>query len=223
MTPVTLLKKPSAGRRPKSIDADSNTRTAILTAARSVFAQKGFEGTTIREVARAARVNNAMIYYFFKDKSDLYRSVIAYSFTALASIWENGIFRSSAPVRRKIETFIDGYIRFHRKNEDLRRIMAMEFAGSWENVCWICEEYFSESYSPLAELFREGVRTGELRKLDPGMALTSLIGIIVHNFIMQPYAEQVQGKKVPLSPKKFGAFVTSLFFEGAGNTKKKRD
>ncbi len=222
MTPVALIKKAHAGRRPKSLDADSNTRTAILTAARSVFAQKGFEGTTIREVAKAARVNNAMIYYFFKDKSNLYRSVIADSFTALAAIWKNDIFRSSGSVRKKIETFIDGYIRFHQKNEDLRRIMAMEFAGSWENVCWICEEYFSESYSPLAELIREGIRTGELKQLDPGMALTSLIGIIVHNFIMLPYAEHVQGKKVSLSPKKFGVFVNSLFFEGAGNTKRKQ-
>ena len=218
MTPIALLKKAHAGRRPKSLDTDNNTRTAILTAARSVFAQKGFEGTTIREVAKAARVNNAMIYYFFKDKSDLYRSVIAYSFTAFAAIWKNDIFRSSEPVRKKIETFIDAYIRFHQKNEDLRRIMAMEFAGSWENVCWICEEYFAECFSPLTELFREGIRTGELKQLDPGMALTSLMGIVVHNFIMLPYAEQIQKKKMTLSQKKFGAFVKSLFFEGMGNT-----
>lgn len=222
MSAASLPKRSHAGRRPKSRKAESDTRTAILTAARGVFAQKGFEGTSIREVATAARVNNAMIYYFFKDKSDLYRSVIAYSFDALSAIWEDDIFRSPVPVRKKIETFIDGYIRFHQKNEDLRRIMAKEFAGTRENVCWICEEYFSGSFSPLGNLFREGIRSGELKQFDPGMALPSLVGIIVHNFIMLPFTEQMQGKKVNLSPRKFGAFVTSLFFEGMGAEKRAR-
>ena len=220
MTTIPVLKRAHAGRRPKSLHVESDTRTAILMAARSVFAQKGFEGTTIREVATSARVNNAMIYYFFKDKSDLYRSVITHSFHALSEIWNDEIFGSQAPVRRKIETYIEGYIRFHQKNEDLRRIMAKEFAGSQENVCWICDQFLTESFRPLIELFREGMRRGELRQLDPGAAMTSLLGMIVHNFVMQPFLEHVRGKKVDLSPRKFGSFVTSLFFEGMGTVNK---
>ncbi len=206
----------TAGRRPKSRQATGDTRAAILKAARRVFAQRGLDGASIRDVAEAAKVNTAMIYYYFKDKEDLYRAVLADSFSALTTIWDDEIFKSSAPVREKIRKYIDGYIRFHQANEDLRRIMAMEFAASGGNITWVCEKYFAENFARLTRIFREGMRKGELKKFDPSLAVASLIGVIIHNFIMQPIAKHVHGKSVNLSPGKFGAFVADLFFDGLG-------
>jgi TetR/AcrR family transcriptional regulator len=208
--------KPLAGRRPKTGRPDGDTRAAILAAARSVFAQHGLNGTSMREVAKAARVNNAMIYYHFKDKDDLYRSVLRDSFSAITDVWNDPVFTSKTTVRRKIERYVDGFIRFEQGNEDLRRIMAMEFAASAGNITCMCEQYFDDSYVRLVKLFREGMRKGELKKFDPSIAVASLMGIISHNFILLPMAEHVQGKTVNLSPKKFGAFVSDLFFDGLG-------
>lgn len=206
--------KHTPGRRPKAGRTDGDTRAAILAAARRVFAERGLDGTSVREVAEAARVNNAMIYYHFKDKDDLYRSVLADSFSVLKAVWDNEIFKSAAPVRQKIQRYIEGAIRFHQNNDDLRRLMAMDFAASGSNSAWICEKYFADNYARLTEIFKEGIRTGELKKFDPSHAVASLIGVIIHNFILQPMAEHVRGKSVNLSPKKFGAFVTELFFSG---------
>ncbi len=211
--------KKTPGRRPKTGRAEGDTRGAILEAARCVFAERGLDGTSVREVAEAAKVNNAMIYYHFKDKDDLYRSVLADSFSALKAIWENEIFKSSAPVRLKIQRYVEGAIQFHQNNEDLRRIMAMEFAASGSNSTWICEKHFSENYARLTELFKEGMRKGELKKFDPSLAAASLIGVIIHNFILQPMAEYVHGKSVNLSSRRFGAFVTELFFSGLASQK----
>jgi AcrR family transcriptional regulator len=99
------IKKVAAGRRPKAARQDMGTRMAILKAARAVFARRGFEGASTREVAEAAGVNNAMIYYHFKDKQDLYRSVLADSFAAFDRVWEHRIFRSDASVRAKIQIY----------------------------------------------------------------------------------------------------------------------
>src|SRR5512147_1850245 len=125
--------KRMAGRRPKTGRTEGDTRGAILAAARCVFARNGVDGTSVREVAEAAKVNNAMIYYHFKDKDDLYRSVLADSFSVLKAVWDNEIFRSAAPVRQKIQRYIEGAIRFHQNNDDLRRLMAMDFAASGSN------------------------------------------------------------------------------------------
>ncbi len=214
MKQETKSHKRTAGRRPRAGQPDGDTRAAILAAARTIFARHGLDGTSVRQVSEAANVNNAMIYYHFKDKEDLYRSVLSDSFSALTALWEDPIFKSAAPVRKKIEKYVESFIRFQQINENLRRIMAMEFAGSGGNITWICEKYFADNYARLTRIFKEGMRNGELKKFEPALAVSSLVGVIIHNFILQPMAEYVHGKKVNLSPKKFGAFVTELFFNG---------
>lgn len=202
------------GRRPKHRLLNGDTRAGILKAAKRVFAQRGLDGASIRDVAEAANVNTAMIYYYFRDKRDLYRAVLEDSFSAMTEIWNDEIFRSSAPVREKIRRYIDGYIRFHQANDDLRRIMAMEFASSGVNIKWISERFFADNFRKLVRILRDGMKKGELKKFDPVMAVSSLIGIIVHNFIMQPVTEHIRGRRVELSSKKLGAFVTTLFLDG---------
>ncbi len=214
--------KHTVGRRPKPSKPGKSTRIAILDAARRVFAQKGLDGTSVREVAGAARVNNAMIYYHFKDKDDLYRSVLSDSFSAMTDIWSDPIFTSKTSVRHKIERYVESFIRFQKGNEELRRIMAMEFAASGGNITWICEKYFADNFARLSRIFREGIRTGELTKINPPVAVASLIGVVVHNFIMQPMAAHIHGRAVDLSPKKFGSFVTELFFNGLSSKAGKR-
>jgi AcrR family transcriptional regulator len=59
---------PRRGRRPGAPD----TRAAILDAARSAFAEKGFGGTTIRGVAAEAGVDAALVHHYFGTKDDLF-------------------------------------------------------------------------------------------------------------------------------------------------------
>jgi len=191
-----------------------DTREALLAAARRVFANRGFEGTSIREIAEAAKVNKAMIYYHFKDKVDLYRAVLSSSFTELQKIWEDDIFESSASAREKLQTYIEGFIRFEQGNEELRRIFSTDFTGFGENVKWTADNYFAENYSRLAAIIEDGARSGEIKKVKTQLAIITLIGMIAHSFMFQPIAEYVSGSKLELSPARFGAFVTELFFDG---------
>jgi hypothetical protein len=73
-----------------------------------------------------------------------------------------------------------------------------------------------DSYAKLAKLLKQGMRSGELRKVDPSMAIPALVGMIIHSFIMRPIAEHVTGKKLDLTTSRFGKFVTNLFFDGLG-------
>jgi|tagenome__1003787_1003787.scaffolds.fasta_scaffold20968012_2 AcrR family transcriptional regulator len=59
---------PRRGRRPGAPD----TRTTILDAARTAFAERGFAGTTIRAVATAAGVDAALVHHYFGTKDDLF-------------------------------------------------------------------------------------------------------------------------------------------------------
>jgi len=213
-TRTTKGKQALSGRRPKDSAGNSDTRAAVLKAARSVFARRGFEGASTREVAEAAGVNNAMIYYHFKDKRELYRAVLADSFTAFERIWEHEVFGSGATARAKIRKYVEEFIRFQHANEELRRIMSMEFAACSENYTWLADNYLTHSYGKLASLLKEGMRSGELKRHDPSLAIPSLVGMILHSFIMRPIAEYVTGKKLDLTVTRFGRFVVDMFLDG---------
>jgi AcrR family transcriptional regulator len=62
-----------AGRRPGQPD----TRAMIVDAARLQFAEKGFDGTSIRAVARAAQVDSALVHHYFESKEDLMLAALA--------------------------------------------------------------------------------------------------------------------------------------------------
>ena len=64
----TTRRAPRRGRRPGAPD----TRAAILHAARTAFAAKGFSGTTIRSVAADAGVDSALVHHYFGTKDDLF-------------------------------------------------------------------------------------------------------------------------------------------------------
>jgi len=61
------------GRRPGSPD----TRAAILEAARSLFAEKGFTGASVRAIATAAGVDPALVHHYFGTKDDLFVASLA--------------------------------------------------------------------------------------------------------------------------------------------------
>lgn len=214
MTSTSPVQKRSAGRRPKCGKNSIDTRTQILAAARCVFARRGLDGASVRDVAEAAKVNNAMIYYHFKDKLELYRSVLSDSFTAFDRIWEDEIFKTEASVRAKIRKYVEELIRFQHANEDFRRILSIEFASCGRNFKWVAENLFKNSYERLAAILKEGMKSGELQKTDPSLAIATLVGMIVQSFIVSPMAEYVSGRKLNLEVEQFTAFVTGMFFDG---------
>jgi AcrR family transcriptional regulator len=77
-----------AGRtrgRPAQDSKLPDVRAALLAAARSLFAGRGFHEVSTREIARAAKVNPAMIHYYFGDKEGLYRAMLDAVFSRLVA------------------------------------------------------------------------------------------------------------------------------------------
>jgi AcrR family transcriptional regulator len=79
-----LPKAAKRGRPPKT-RANGDTRDSILDAAEDLFSKHGFYGVTIREVAREAGVDTALVHYYFGAKRDLFDAV----FLRRAEVWNN--------------------------------------------------------------------------------------------------------------------------------------
>lgn len=67
---------PRTGRRP----GGSRTRGAILEAARALFAERGYEGTTMRDLAAAAEVDPKLVLHYFGSKEGVFRAAVSFPF-----------------------------------------------------------------------------------------------------------------------------------------------
>lgn len=70
----------SAGKRAGRRPGESQTRQAILAAARSQFAEHGWEAATVRAIAREADVDPALVLHFFGSKAALFAAAMAWPF-----------------------------------------------------------------------------------------------------------------------------------------------
>lgn len=66
-----------------TVTRDTETRDRLLTAARRLFAERGFKKVTVRDICRAARANVAAVNYHFGDKLGLYREVMQAAIDAM--------------------------------------------------------------------------------------------------------------------------------------------
>ena len=77
--------------------ATSATRSTILAAATPLFASSGIQGTTIRQVAAAARVNSQLIYYYFGNKVGLFRAVLEGAASRVAALLAQATVKNGCP------------------------------------------------------------------------------------------------------------------------------
>src|SRR5580692_4746729 len=82
------------------------TKAAIVAAALEEFAQLGLAGARIDEIARSARVNKALLYYYFESKENLFLGVVEQMFAAMTGALRNALSTSEGP-REKLLAFLD--------------------------------------------------------------------------------------------------------------------
>lgn len=101
----------------ESTEVGEATRQRLLAVARERFAQRGFDGTSVRAIALAADANVAAIAYHFGGKEGLYRAVIDRLYAELSSLDAAAALASPDPVRATVETAW-AFVRSHR--DDVR-------------------------------------------------------------------------------------------------------
>ncbi len=95
-----------------------STEEHIKTVAQKLFMEKGFAGTTIRDIATEAETNVALVNYYFRSKDRLFEQIIKESLTKFFSVVTE-FFNKDIPLKEKIEWQIEKEFEFLEKNPDL--------------------------------------------------------------------------------------------------------
>lgn len=135
-----------------------DTRSAILAAAEECFANEGLHGTSIRDIANAARVPPALVLYYFETKDDLYQEIFRYRSTHLGEIRERRLAAlQRASGRPQLREVLDAMVRplIELKNDPggvaYARLIAREVADPSEASRGI----IGKTLDPIARRFLE--------------------------------------------------------------------
>src|ERR1700731_5351696 len=146
------------------------SRAAILKAAVAEFAKHGIAGARTDAIARAAQVNKALLYYYFKDKETLYGAVLDNAFSGMkAKVFE--VLDSDLPPREKIMAYAGTYFDFIASNQVYPKLMQREMMRAREghspHIGKLVKNYFQPIYRRVGDLLHKGITDGEFRKVDP--------------------------------------------------------
>ena len=177
------------------------TRRAILHAAVKEFAAHGIDGGRTDAIARAARVNKALLYYYFKDKETLYGATLDHAFGEQAQKMLR-VLERDLPPREKILTYVGEYFDFiaqHPLNRNLAQREMMRSGHGSMHFQRISKTYFQPLFKGLSEVIRAGISCGEFRRVDPLQFIPTIIALVVFYFVAAPVLKAA-GNFDPLAP-----------------------
>ena len=165
--------------------ADKDCRENIIASAVPLFAAKGLNGVSVRELARAAGVNLSMISYYFGGKEGLYAAVLTEQFAILGKLDE--IEQMDIDTLLKFELYVRATVSRYRKSPYLLRFYTSELTNPTACFETIVKPAIKKVVQMLLDTFTDGLTHEKFREgLDPADTVLSLAGMINFYFLLEP-------------------------------------
>jgi len=176
----------------------TDKQTEILLVAEQLFAQKGFDGTSVRDISAHAGVNVAMVSYYFGSKEKLLEALVQFRISKLRlQIQDTAL--TQVPPREKMKAVIGHYLSNLSHNCNIYRIVQMEI--SKEKHSWSMELFNrmrSENLQVLQSIVEEGQKLGQFKPDVQVVLIPNLIvGSYMHLMMNRRYYQSILGLDDP--------------------------
>ncbi|WP_166922075.1 TetR/AcrR family transcriptional regulator [Flavobacterium poyangense] len=142
----------------------NDKKIQILEVSEKLFSERGFEGTSIRDISKAAKINIAMVSYYFGSKDRLLESLIIYKTSDLKLKIENLLHENLEPID-KVNKLIEIYINRINCNKGIFRVLHFEFASrKKEENLQAFTELKKGNLKLVESIIKEGQAKGVFRK-----------------------------------------------------------
>ena len=164
--------------------AGEERRLQILAVAVSLFSQKGFRGTTTKEIAQAAGVSEAMVFRHFATKQELYSAILDHK--ACASGRFDPAEMAADPIKRKddravFESLALGALNHHDHDPEFQRLLLHSALEKHELAQMFFDTIVKHVYECLGSYIRERQRDGAFVEIDPAIVVRCFIGMVMHH------------------------------------------
>lgn len=169
-----------------------NTEERIRAVAKRLFTEKGYAGTTIREVAEEAGVNVALFNYYFRSKEKLFTSIFIENFEEYSQELEAIFYYENISLEDRIRRFVNEVTDHLKLNPDLPLFLLIEFKQ--HNVS-LQEKFKANKHkfqeSAFVKQLQAEVANGRIRPIDPFQFEFLINSMIAAPFLALPALKEV--------------------------------
>lgn len=219
--------EPKASPRSTTRMSGEERRAQIVRVATRLFAERGFRGTTTREIAQAAGVSEAMIFRHFATKQDLYRTIIDAKACSAGSAQACGQFdaktgmvafatsvEGAADERRFFMDLARHFLECHEQDVEFLRLLLYSALEGRE----FFRLFWEQQVLPMANFMRAHVqeqqRAGAIRSdLHPHLIGSAFIGMIMHRSLVDLIFDP-ERSLFRISTERAARDYTTVLFEG---------
>lgn len=198
----------------------TDKQVQIIDTAQDLFAENGYDGTSIRDIAKAAGINVAMVSYYFGSKEGLLEAIFSRHAEYVRLKLENLIQDKSQSPFQKMEVIIDSYIDKYFSQQPFHKLVARsQLSNSNKPVKDMLNDMKKRNQDLIKRLIQEGQKTGEFKKnIDVQMLMSTMLGTANQVMTTQDFYREVNNMTdlpdeefLKILKKKLRAHLQALF------------
>jgi len=182
------------------MDHLSDTTHLLIQAAKRVFAERGYDGATVKEIAEAAGVNVSLVSYHFGGKEGLYRTCLEKFGRGRVESAERVLQAptSAEEFRVRLAMFLDEFIEHHLSEPEIASILHRDCTAMDDTIIQdIFAKHFMKMFEKLIGFFADAKKAGILRSdVDPLITTGILFGGFVHILRTEPLGRKHFGVSI---------------------------
>lgn len=195
-------------------------RRQLLEVAAELFASRGYRGTTTAELAKAAGITEPILYRHFKNKLDLFVTLITEVGKEVTTSWENALKDVKPPVKR-LRILLAGNPATHERGRSIYRLIfqAMTEADSDPAIARALRKHLATLHKFIEKEISELQKAGAVRKDEPASSLAWLLmNVAVGYGLTMPL--RVPGQKAATNRKSMQKLIEELVVPTANTPSK---
>jgi AcrR family transcriptional regulator len=165
--------------------AGEERRHQIVHVAVSLFSERGFRGTTTKEIAQAAGVSEAMVFRHFATKEELYAAILDHKACSSGGKFDPCEIANDAITRKDDRAVFEGLaltaLQYHQEDPAFQRLLLYSALEKHELAQMFFDQFVLQVYEYLGDYIRERQKDGAFIEMDPAIVVRAFIGMVMHH------------------------------------------